>query len=503
MTPKPFARRLLCLALSCLAGWAATPAVAEAEEPPYVGAYFYYWYDVYSGEHLDPAALSTHPNTLTDYSYKSVAWFKRELSLMKQAGIDHALLVYWGRKHPWSLEGIQRAAQAVAELAAEGRPYPQLGCFYDTNVLTNYRNLFRLYYPLAKDMVYKDVEAFYKRIPKRYWSRIQGRPVVWTWVHTIENNYNDKFFSDLANRFQGVFGVRPYIVKEHSWWKAPADAQYRWGAADAGIIGSDLGNAVLDVGPGYDDTKLPDRQGGFSRPRLDGLFFKRNLERVLKLARTHSKRVVIFETWNEWHEASTIAPSTEHGALYVQLASQYITALKQGRASLNALPCEGLLSAAWTPGSQRCAQLLRPKDGKTAPYSVGGKTCLAPVPFNGAYPSHLYFDVADEMIWLNVRDNAVDKAVELRIELYDVGTNEFEIQYDSADLNYHPSAGAYAGAFKPTARVKKTDTKTWKTFRVPIPHALFSNRGTAGSDFRIVAFGNPNICVSSVSVDLR
>ena len=81
----------------------------------------FYWYDATTNSHIldgdGSDALTTHPATLEDFSYKSVAWHKRQLRDMIDAGIDVVLPVYWGgalraRRHgPDALE-LRRASPA-------------------------------------------------------------------------------------------------------------------------------------------------------------------------------------------------------------------------------------------------------------------------------------------------------------------------------------------------------------------------------------------------------
>lgn len=65
-----------------------------------VGTYYFYWYDIYSQSHIinggGTDALTDHPVTLDDFSYKSVHWHKKELADMIVAGIDVVLPVFWG-----------------------------------------------------------------------------------------------------------------------------------------------------------------------------------------------------------------------------------------------------------------------------------------------------------------------------------------------------------------------------------------------------------------------
>src|SRR5205823_3780862 len=67
---------------------------------PLIATSYFYWYDIYSNAHIldgdGTDALTDHPPTLTDFSYKSKAWHQSQLSDMIEAGIDILLPVYWG-----------------------------------------------------------------------------------------------------------------------------------------------------------------------------------------------------------------------------------------------------------------------------------------------------------------------------------------------------------------------------------------------------------------------
>ena len=103
-----------------------------------VGTYYFYWYDNESKTHvLNPGAgtdaLTDHPPTLDGFSWKSVAWHKKQLSDMETAGIDVALMVFWGApsEHEpdsqfyWSYDGLKPLVEARHELLREGHhPLP-------------------------------------------------------------------------------------------------------------------------------------------------------------------------------------------------------------------------------------------------------------------------------------------------------------------------------------------------------------------------------------------
>jgi hypothetical protein len=58
----------------------------------------FYWYDITTKAHIIDGdgsdALTTHPATMEDLSYKSVTWHKKQLMDMMEAGVDVVLPVY-------------------------------------------------------------------------------------------------------------------------------------------------------------------------------------------------------------------------------------------------------------------------------------------------------------------------------------------------------------------------------------------------------------------------
>jgi len=67
-----------------------------------VAAYYFYWYDIYTGDHfITPDGsdyVTNHPpdSYLANYSYTEVSWHRRELLDVMTAQIDIVLPVYFG-----------------------------------------------------------------------------------------------------------------------------------------------------------------------------------------------------------------------------------------------------------------------------------------------------------------------------------------------------------------------------------------------------------------------
>jgi hypothetical protein len=111
-------------------------------DQPLVGTHFFYWYDIKSNAHFvnydGSDALTDHPAHSEGYSYKSAAWWKRELLDVMAAEIDFILPVYWGcpgNYDSWSFVGLPPLVQAWEELVREGKRPPRVGLFYDTSTL--------------------------------------------------------------------------------------------------------------------------------------------------------------------------------------------------------------------------------------------------------------------------------------------------------------------------------------------------------------------------------
>jgi len=293
---------------------------------PLVFTYLFYWYDAGTNYHLGPnQPLPVHPAASPQPSWHNVAWFEKQLTDMTAAGIDVALPVYWGfDREAWSRDGLATLARAHQQLTASGVRVPAIGMFLDTTILAG-RDLTD---PANMAYVYANLKDFFTRIPASEWARVDSRPVVWLWWPQPGNNFNQGFFDYLYDHFTKDFGVHPFIVRETGWycaitsWVGPepqrdcskpikTDADYVWGVAYSGY--HDAGS-VAAVGPGYDERQIPNRSGKL-RPRDQGAWYRANFDRAI----ASRKRMLVIETWNEFHEATAISDSVEYGRSYIDL----------------------------------------------------------------------------------------------------------------------------------------------------------------------------------------
>jgi hypothetical protein len=332
------------LAIALLpAGWAR---VATAELPPAPGpyiapantsgpsfsaldkilfTYYFYWYDSRTNHHIvdddGSDALQTHPSTWPsmqnpEFSYKSAAWYEKELNDINRAGIDVILPVYWGLPGitnaftGFSFGGLPPLVTALDNQRNRGIKTPRVGLFLDTTLFANTD----LVAEQGKELFYGSIRDFYSMIPPEYWARIGGKPVVW--LYTPAQRYDQSTFDYASTRFARDFsGQTLHIVKEVSWTNVNASGVYAWGAALGRHVPEET---VRGVGPGYNDRAVPGR----THPIVErdyGRFFFRGWESALATGKRH----VVVETWNEFHEGSDIAESYEYGTNFVTMNGRF------------------------------------------------------------------------------------------------------------------------------------------------------------------------------------
>ncbi len=300
---------------------------------------YYYWYDIPSG-FTNPDTFTMHPSSNNPpFSYKEVSWHEKEFKDMTSAGIDIALPVYWGfpdfvtETGSWVYDGINPMVVAARNLVNQKIQIPKIGMYYDTSSLLWYNPFgspINLITDEGKGYFYGTIKQYFESIPKDLWATIDGRPVVVLWgagdtVNSESKLYmphDDTLFNYANEQFKKDFGTNLFIIKDTSW-KPNADSSTRWGAA---IYGPQI-NQSIQIGPGYDDSNLPDRIPHSIKDRENGEWYINNwkivLDHVVNNITNASNSIVIIETWNEFFEGSGIADSSEYGSKYISLTNKF------------------------------------------------------------------------------------------------------------------------------------------------------------------------------------
>jgi len=455
---------------------------------------YFYWYDIYTGEHfIDPDgsdALTHHPPRRYDYSYRSVAWHKRQMLDIMAAGIDVILPVYWGSPAnvcPWSDAGLPPLVQAQQELIAEGKRPPQIGMFYDTSTLAyGPSEPMDLTTDAGREWFYATFREFWRRIPPHLWAMIDGKPIVYLYGANCAKAYDQTCIDYVRRGFARDFAGRtPYIVREVSW-QVETESEYAWGGCFGPIV-----LATAAIGPGYDQSAVQGRQP-LALDREGGARYERGWRQLLSLSPRRRPKLVHIETWNELHEATEVCETVECGRRYIEMTRRFGDLYRAGVQLIPPGPYHGRgavacdLGAGWDRGLRHRADAA---DGPTATAARSGAPCR--VMSAGPYgPGHYaYFDVDDSLAF-----DPLDGEFVVRVVYFDEGPGAIGLEYDSTD----PTGSVRDGAFKSAGSVPLRSTGQWVAAEFRLPDARMANR-TNGGDFRIVA-GAGKLAIRAVRV---
>lgn len=456
---------------------------------PVVTTTYFYWYDAASNEHIVNAdgtdALTHHPPTLEDFSYKSVAWHTRQLHDMIDAGIDVLLPVYWGTPiggFDFSNEGLPPLVAAREQLLAAGKRPPAIGMFFDTSTLRHNPRGYHvdLTTPAGRRWFYGTIRNFFSLVPAKHRATIDGRPLVFLYTASFAQRVDEALFPAVQEMFERDFGVRLFLVKMADW-PGQADSTYLWGGA---ITPQFLDTAAL--GPGYDHSAVPGRTP-LVRDREDGAFYRSAWEQLLMRNPKTRPWLVHLETWNEFHEGTEICESAECGRQYIELTRKYAEMFRAGK---RIDPARGQtrqeVSAA--PGRSDGLQAVpMPQgDGAFVEVTTCGQKAWSTQPNRFSSMRYLYFDAAAEFLF------DADDTVEVTVRYLDSGPAAFRLDYDSAD----PAASGLDQAFRVAGHRALAGTSAWREARFVLEHARFAGRAN-GADFRL-ACQNKELVVAEV-----
>jgi hypothetical protein len=353
--------------------------------------------------------------------------------------------------------------------------------FYDTSTLQyNAANeRIDLTTPHGREWFYESVRDFFSLIPPKHWAMIDNRPIVFLYSASFAVNHDQSCIDYLRACFARDFAEHtPFVVREISW-NAQTEQVYAWG----GALG--LKNpGVASLGPGYDHSAVPGREP-LIVPREGGGFFARNWEAFL----SRPSKLVMIETWNEFHEGTEIAASREYGRSYLTLNRTYADLFKSGVVLSGPYIGARLLeiSLGTTNRESGLVQFDWP-DGVTAATNLGGMDCRAfvPTPFGGRYA---YFKVDNSFKWADTME------VLVVLDYFDAGPGQLQFEFDGSDLQA-PFQGAYTGS--PDV-VTLSGSHTWRKAAFALDRARFRNSQNGGADFRLNATA-PGFAVERVQL---
>lgn len=446
-----------------------------------VGSYYFYWYCTDTKEHIvngedGSDGLTDHPPTLDGFCYKSALWHKQQLVDMEAAGIDVALLVFWGapsERDPqaslhWSYAGLGPLVQARAELIREQKNPPRIGLFYDTSTLqyNQWHEHVDLTTDYGKQWFYATIRDFFSALPPRDWAMIDGKPIVLLYAAAFAKKHDQGFVDFTRAQFKTDFGRELYLAPQDSW-RVKGDNTCAWGGA-FGTKNPGIG----ELGPGYNDTAVYGRKPLIAN-REAGKFYEANW---LKFLRQPSPFVMI-ETWSEFHEGTEICESKEYGRQYIDLTRKYVDLFKKGW--MPAWP-KGKFTGAKSVdiaagGSANGLILVDTEDGRFSAQTVAGSNAWVLQRFQ-PHTLYLYAKADDSFKWSS------EMNATLEIEFFDSAPGSLGIEFDGSD----PSA-PFGGAYTSGDKIQLAGDRKWKTARFQLTRARLLNSQNGGADFRLVA----------------
>ncbi len=167
---------------------------------------------------------------------------------------------------------------------------------------------------------------FFAAVPDKYRLKINGRPVVFMWIGTMQWYSNPSSFhtliQDLREATRREFGTDPFVIPEESWRRLdPAlapDALYDWfePRRNWATLMEFGGVHVANIVPGYDTSRI-DAQGAVL-DRQRGQLFRAGMDAVAPRA-----DLVLIEGFVNVDENAHLVETTTWGRLYLNILRWY------------------------------------------------------------------------------------------------------------------------------------------------------------------------------------
>ncbi len=253
-------------------------------------------------------------------SYDRVDWHADQLEEAQRAGIDIILARYSGQeeaRRTWARAGLIRLGQALKERRAQGLGYPLVGMALDTGALAGQD----LKSDDGKRRLYGMVREFFLHMPREFWAELGGAPSegvsggvpVLLGEPEVLSGWDGSFTDFCGERFAHDFGgARLVWIGSGAWQRGGAELySYISMPGDTGFTMSAPGGARgVAISPGQ--FPLPGETGNI-RGRAEGQSYRSDWQRALAA----KPEFVVIDSWNDYARGSEIAPSRQHGVVYV------------------------------------------------------------------------------------------------------------------------------------------------------------------------------------------
>ena len=261
------------------------------------------------------------------YSFERVAWHRSQLAEIQRGGIDIILAHYRGdddSRRTWSRAGLDRLAEALKEMRAEGRSYPLVGMMLDTAPLRGVD----LKSAEGQRLIYGMIRDFFLHLPREFWAEVGARPQegVGGGVPILLGepdglaDWNGDFLASCQRSFENDFPRGKIAWLGSSKWRTRgAEGFYAYvrlpGAAGFSQEGTG-GATAAAISPG---AFPPPGVSSEIRLRREGRSYRSDWQRALAAA----PEIVVLQSWNDFENGTDLAPSRQYGFAYVDLTRYF------------------------------------------------------------------------------------------------------------------------------------------------------------------------------------
>jgi hypothetical protein len=298
------------------------------------------------------------------FTYDRVDWHRKQLQDVRRAGIDVIAPRYRGdvfAKQRFAQRGLQTLVAALRSLDRTGQDYPLVALYLDASSLSDSKGeKLDATTESGKAVLYAAIKDFFLQIPAPYRATVQlsakngGRQAnvaIISGAASFSGSDNN-LLAYCRGRFLRDFG-RDLVLLGGSDFKGKSTLDgYVDDSGSAGFRMDDSGwIKAASVGPGYDRTLQQVKENPL-RPREDGKTYAAEWKEAI------AKRAdwVFIDGWNDFADASEIAPSLQNGIQYVDMTRLYTRELA-GITPYRAVVLNHSIPIAAAPSARISAQL--------------------------------------------------------------------------------------------------------------------------------------------------
>ena len=273
---------LICvIALSSIAAYALLqpkPAYTVILETPEIGTFYYLWYGALSDDWETPKFVDTP--ILNKYNSSDLNVIKQQLIWMQEAGLDFAVISWWGASTDYG-KSIDNAAKQVFQVAQEINSYLKFSIMVEPFNLSSGINDFEEIYGYIW-------ENFVAPYPLFYYD-IEEKPVIYF--------YNNQNMTDNGNFLTDPrFTVITVGQQSNSTWTYLDDANSLPHTNQVSVI------------PRFDDSRLNRTQNSQIDPDLSQGIYDQQWQRAIQLWKAGEVNIIMVTSWNEFPERTAIEP---------------------------------------------------------------------------------------------------------------------------------------------------------------------------------------------------